>query len=347
MVDLNDQDAIKKLDPKDVYDSTGMFADQCSYIWELSKSVAFDEKYKKAKEILICGMGGSAYGAYVVPNLFKEELTVSVINNNDYTLPGYINKNSLVILSSYSGTTEEVLSAGKYALEKGLYVVTLTGGGKLAEMGKTDNFPALVFDQKFNPSGQPRLGTGYMVFGTIAMLTRLGYLSITDEDVKKEIDTLKRNAAQIKAKAKELAQKVYGYIPVIFSAEHLTGNIHIMRNQFNETAKSFSSYSELPELNHHLMEGLKNPQDKKLKIFFINSELYSDKLKKRLALTKDVVGKNNIEWIEYQPISQTEMGQMLEVLSLGGYVTFYLAILYEQDPSLIPWVDYFKEQLTK
>ncbi len=335
------------LDPKNVLGSTKMLADQCDYIWALAKTVEFPADYKSLENITLCGMGGSRYGAYIVKNLYWDLLKVPLLEYGDYHLPAYLNKKSLFILSSYSGGTEEPLNSAKEALEKGYSVVGLTSGGEALEMSKNYNFPSIVFNQKYNPSGQPRLGTGYMVLGTIALLTRLGYLQVSDGVVEKAISELRASREEVESRAKELAQALYGHIPVYFAAEFLNGNIHIIRNQTNETAKSFSAFSELPELNHHLMEGLRNPKEKKLFMLFISSDLYSDKLKKRLELTKDVVGKNGVAFDEYKPSGSSKLSQMLNVLSFGGYLSLYLAFLYKQDPSLIPWVDYFKDQLAK
>lgn len=334
-------------DPKNVLGSTEMLSDQCEYIWELSKSVQFPEKYKSAKDITFCGMGGSRYGAYVANSLYWNQLKVPLLEYGDYHPPAYINNKSLFILSSYSGGTEEPLSSAEEALKKGANIVGLTGGGKVLEMSKEYNFPVVLFDQKFNPSGQPRLGTGYMVLGTLAILTGLGYLQISDKEVEEAIEELRNNQEKIKSRAKELAGRLQGYIPIVFGAQHLVGNAHIIRNQLNETSKSFSAFEDIPELNHHLMEGLKNPEDRKLITLFLNSEYYTEKHKKRLKLTEDVVKQNGVEYLEYQPGGKSKLSQVLNVLSFGGFVTLYLAFLYGQDPSLIPWVDYFKEQLGK
>lgn len=347
MFNLDDLEQLKKLDPKDVLGSTGMFAKQCLYIWEQAKTVQFEEKQKNKKNIVLCAMGGSGYGAYVTQNLFHDELKVPLIRYNDYHLPGFVNQDSLVILSSYSGGTEEPLNCASEAIERSISLTALTGGGKALELSKTYNFPSLTFDTKYNPSAQPRLGMGYMIVGVIALLTRLGYLKVSDEEIKQAVEELEANSENLQNQAKTLAKKIYGNIPLYFAAEFLKGNAHIIRNQTNETAKSFAAFSELPELNHHLMEGLKNPSDKKLIAVFINSALYSDKLKKRLQLTQDVVEKNGIPFIEYTPAGSTKLSQVLNTLSFGGYLTFYLAMLYGQDPSVIPWVDYFKQQLEK
>lgn len=335
------------LDPRNVLGSLEMFLDQCEQIWQEAKALKFHSQYDNFQNILVCGMGGSAYGGYVAPAVFKNELKIPMLTQNDYHLPGFVNKNTLIILSTYSGGTEEPLNCAEEAVEKGYPVIGLTSGGEALKLSQQHNFPALVFEPKFNPSGQPRLGMGYMVLGIIAILNKLGLISVSDQQISEAIAEVKDAQEQIKSSAKDLADKIQGTIPVAFAAEHLSGNIHVIRNQFNETAKSFAAYSELPELNHHLMEGLKNPPDKKLTAVFIDSNLYSDKLKRRVELTKDVVSKNNIPFVEYQAEGLSKLAQVLNVLCFGGYLTYYLAMLYHQDPSVIPWVDYFKEQLEK
>ena len=345
MIDLTNLEEIRKLDPKNVYGSTEMFPNQCEQIWR--EEINFPQEYKIIENVVLCGMGGSAYGGYIAQALFKDELKVPIYSNNDYNLPSFVNEKTLIILSSYSGGTEEVLTCGEEAKNKNLKISGITTGGKLSEFLKTNNYPNLVFEPKFNPSGQPRLGTGYMVLGFFFMLKKLGFINLSDDEFLKSAEELKSSIPEIKNESISIAKSLAGYIPLVFCAEFLNGNAHILRNQFNETSKSFSAFEEIPELNHHLMEGLKNPLDKKIKIVFITSDLYSGLIKKRFDLTKDVIRKNNVEFLEYNPQGSTKISQVLNTLAFGGYLSLYLALLYGQDPSLIPWVDYFKEQLSK
>lgn len=347
MIDLNNLEEIKKLDPKNVYTSTEMLADQCEQIWNDAKNLNFPQEYRNIQNIIVCGMGGSAYGGHVALSLFKDELKIPLYVNNDYALPAFADENSLVILTSYSGSTEETLSCLGDAARRNCKIIGLTSGGKLEETLKNSGKEIFIFESKFNPSNQPRLGTGYIVLGTIAILNKLGILNLDEKDVQDAIENLKNNKDKIKESAKEISKNLQNFIPIIFASEFLEGNSHIIRNQFNETSKNFSSFYALPELNHHLMEGLQNPKDNKLKVLFINSNLYSEKIKKRITLTKDVVSKNNIGFVEFEVNSNSKLSQSLEVLSFGGYVTLYLALLYGLDPSIIPWVDYFKENLNK
>ncbi|HSX40483.1 MAG TPA: SIS domain-containing protein, partial [Candidatus Saccharimonadales bacterium] len=285
MIDLRNLEEIKKLDPKNVYGSTEMFASQCEQIWQDAKSISFDQTYKDIENIIVCGMGGSAYGGYVASSLYKNTLTVPVFSNNDYDLPEFANDKSLIVLSSYSGSTDEVLACAQRAYEKKLKVTGITSGGKLGQLLQSHGSPHLLFNPKFNPSGQPRLGTGYMVLGLLVLLSGAGVLQIEDNKIVQAVEELRKNQESVKSDAIDMAKKLVGFIPVIFSAGFLNGNAHIIRNQFNETSKSFSAFEDLPELNHHLMEGFKNPQDKKLVALFLESGLYENTHKKRVLLT--------------------------------------------------------------
>lgn len=347
MIDLNNPLTFKHLDPKNVYGSTGLLPDQVTQVLYDFKNINLPDDFKNIKNIVISGMGGSAYGGYVALSLLKNDLSVPVYINNDYTLPSFVDSNTLVILISYSGSTEETLASASKAKEKGAKISGITAGGELGDFLKQNSQFYYIFDSRNNPSGQPRLGTGYTVFGTLSLINKLGISKDMTSDIGTAVSKLELNLEQIKKNAIGTSQKLQGFIPVIFSAEFLAGNAHILRNQFNETSKIFAAFSQIPELNHHLMEGLKYPTDKKMKVLFLNSNLYSPSVMKRLELTKDVISKNNIEWVEYSPDGSNQLSQMLNVLSFGGYVTFYLGVLYGEDPSLIPWVDYFKEQLKK
>jgi glucose/mannose-6-phosphate isomerase len=345
MIDLNSTEEIKKLDPKNVLGSTELVLEQCSQIWEDSKTVSFPSEYSNVKNIVFSGMGGSGLGAQITFHLFKTKLTVPFYINNDYSLPEFANEDTLVILSSYSGSTEETLASANEAIKKGCKITGLTTGGKLKELFEKHNFPYVKIDPKNNPAGQPRLGTGYATFGLIAIFTKIGVVNLNEAEIIEYLNSAKEKKEISKSKAQDLANKLLNSVPVIFVSEHLVGNAHVIRNQFNETSKSFAAYSPIPELNHHLLEGLKNPENKNLHVLFICSDLYSEKTTKRIELTKDVVSKNGIPYSEYKAEGDTTLSQVLNTLSFGGYLTLYLGLLYGQDPSLIPWVDYFKEKL--
>ena len=345
MIDLNDLDAIRKLDPSDVYGSTAMFAAQCQQIVDEHFDMNIPVARRPIANLVICGMGGSAYGAHVLTALYWDELKIPLVPVSDYRLPGFVDESSLVLLTSYSGSTEEVLACAREAEARGAQIAAISTGGALAEMVR-GRYPILLFDPKNNPSTQPRLGTGYIITATLALLGRLGVIQIAKAELSEAIAEVRRAHDVLKSAAQLAAPALQGFIPVVFAAEHLVGNAHIMRNQFNETSKSFAAFEDIPELNHHLMEGLKNPGDRKLKALFITSDLYTRRNQQRVELTEDVIRQNGIDYLEHAAAGSTKLAQVLNVLSFGGYLTLYLGLLYGQDPSLVPWVDYFKEKLS-
>lgn len=323
--------------------SIELIPEQIKQAWTESTAVSFPEQYKKIQSVVITGMGGSAYSYYVLSSLFSQMLPVPLMLSNSYHLPAFVNDKTLVIGSSFSGSTEETIQATTEALEKGVPTTAVTAGGRLSQLLTGKQIPHYKFDPKHNPSGQPRMGQGYMVVGTLGILYKLGLLPRLD--ITQFQNPVLPNLKKVETKARELEKKFVGKIPVFVGSEHLNGNAHIIRNQTNETAKNFAAYSVVPELNHHLMEGLKNPKDNNLLFVFFESSLYSGRIQKRMTLTREVVEKNNIPTVSYKAEAGTPFMEFVEVLTLGGYLTYFLAQTYGENPNSIPWVDYFKDKL--
>lgn len=347
MIDLNDKNAITAIDKKNAYSSLVNLPKQCTQAWDETQNIIFPRDYRNVQNIVLCGMGGSAYAALIIKSLYSNVLPLPFELVNGYGVPKYVGENSLVLLSSYSGSTEEVLACAKEAFSRKAKIAAVCNGSKLGEFVTSNSLPGYIFKAKHNPSGQPRLGQGYMIFGHVGLLANNGFLSITDQQVQEAIAFLSDKNSEVESIAKNTVEKLKEKISVIVAAEHLAANAHVMRNQLNETSKTFSAYSLIPELNHHLMEGLAYPKERILTFVLFRSILYSQVIQKRFGLTKEVVEKNGIETIDIQMQGSDTLSQMLYALSLGGYVTFYLGISYGQDPSDIPWVDYFKAQLAK
>lgn len=356
MTNLDSLEEIKKLDRGMALESVEKFPDQCQQAFDEARVIKVPEDYKNAKNVVIVGMGGSAYAARIVKSLFLTKLTKPVELVTGYDLPSYVNNDTLVLLSSFSGTTEETLTSGEKAKAKGAKIAGITSGGKLAEFFKENNYPAYIFSPKHNPSKQPRLGQGYMVTGTLMLLRSLGVIEFTDSQMLSAIDYIKENGKRFiqtvklnNNPAKKIAYDFIDRYPVLFSGDIFEGALHGVRNPFNETSKQFAAYFSIPELNHHLMEGFSYPKDNKNKLFTVifESDLYAAKIKKRVDITKDVLKQNNLLFTSYKLQGESELAQMLELLQWGGFVTYYLGMLNGIDPGKVPWVDYFKAQLAK
>jgi glucose/mannose-6-phosphate isomerase len=332
--------------------SVQKFPDQAEQLWNEAKTLHLDKSYSDIDHVIVAGMGGSALGARVLKSLMNSRLRTSFEIVTDYTIPSYANDKTLIILSSYSGSTEETLAVAALASTRQTKIIAITTGGGLQEFCSLHNFPIIKIDPRNNPSGMPRLANGYNLAAILAILTRLSVISFTDEELEEALANTRKIISDFSPQnhsnpAKSLAESLIGKFPVLVASQHLTGSAHVVKNQLNESAKTMSVLFEIPELNHHLLEALAHPPQNKtlLKFLFFESDHYSDRIKKRYQLTKDVLDKNNIQHVSYQITSKDMTSEAFEVIALGGFLQYYLALNYKVDPLEIPWVDYFKEKL--
>jgi len=356
MINLDSLDEIKKLDEGDVLASVQKLGDQFWQAWNEMKQVDIPEDYSKAKNVVVAGMGGSALGGSIVDSFAHGRIRVPVEIFNEYHLPNYVNKNTLVIASSYSGNTEEAVANIHEAHSLGAKVFAICAGGKLASFAKEKNIPMYLIDPVQNPSGQPRLALGYSLGSILSVLAGKEYIHLSDTEAVEIVETIKAQTVEYDVyneekqnPAKTFARKLVNTLPVLVASEHLVGAAHAFKNQLNETAKTFAVLFSIPELNHHLLEGLAHPKKAKeiLKFVFITSDLYTQRVQKRHEITKGVVEKNGVSTLTYAMRSKTKLNQAFELLTFGSFVQFYLAMLYEINPAPVPWVDYFKKELAK
>lgn len=351
---LDSREQIRKLDKDNLLGSVEALPMQIQDAWEQTNKLNFPSSYPNVKNIIVSGMGGSSLGALVIKRLYKDELALPLEIYPHYHLPGYTSSDSLVVLSSYSGSTEETLAAAEQAKAVGAKVAVITGGGQLEELAKTNNWPLYKINARFNPCNQPRMAIGYAVFGMLSMFNKMGFVNISQEEVLNVVDNL---SAMVKTlvpdgsddRAKHMAFSAYDKHIILVGAEHLVGAAHVFNNQLNENAKVLTSEWHLPEFNHHYLEALSFPKLAKdsTVFFFFNSALYHERVQKRVLLTKNLVEQKGYETQIFLATSKSKLEQVFEVIQLGEFVAAYLPMLYGIDPSSIPNVDWFKAEMAK
>ena len=343
-----------QLDQENMLESIALLPRQIEQAWAEVKKVKLPTNYKKINKIVINGMGGSGLGTHLIRSIYFKDLKLPLGNIHSYDLPGIVDKNTLYIISSYSGSTEEPIATFKEAKRRGAKVLGITAGGELAELIKAGQLPGYIFDPRYNLCGQPRIGLGYSIAGLLGLLTKCGALKVSDQEIKNVVVSLDQLNTDFsprtmlqKNEAKQLADSLYGQIPVIVASEFLSGNAHVLANQLNENAKNFSAYFLISELNHHLLEGLARPDSnhKNLHFLFLESRLYGARNQKRFAITQEIVKQNKIQYSSYSVPGASALEQSLSAILFGSYASFYLAVLNGIDPSSIPYVDYLKKQL--
>ncbi len=345
---------LHRLDPQDVFGSVQRFARQGHQAVSDVRALKFPKLRGKVDAIVLAGMGGSALGAHIIQAACSQELRVPLVIVNDYHLPAWVGRRTLVILASYSGTTEETLAVWPRAKKTGAKIAVIAAGGNLGRIARSNSLPAYIFNPIENPSKQPRLGLGYAVFGLLLMLRKMGLLTLTPHAITEALDVASRTVRRTDLRSTtspivQLSASLVGRSAYVVAAEHLIGAAHAVSNQLNETAKTVATYFAIPELNHHLMEGLGNPKQnvRRTTFLMLQSNLYSPRIQKRFRLTADVVQKNGAKVLPIRLTSHSRLAQAIEMLVLGGALTLGLGLRYHVNPAEIRWVNYFKNKLGK
>ena len=352
-IDLNNVDELRKLD------STGMFASimslpaQCAAAGgELVEGLQLPE-YKGITNILVTGLGGSAIGGDMLRVYAAGMLDVPVVVNRDYAIPKFVGSNSLVFAVSYSGNTEETLSAYAAAHNSGASIIAITTGGKLGEMAKNDGYPIVSI-----PGGlMPRAANGYLFVATLATLQKAGFLPDLSGELAEAVYLLKDMCNQLSPEvkeetnpAKQLARKLHGKILVVWGAAGTTEVVaQRWKGQINENAKSPCYWNVFPELNHNEIVGLEMPEDllKNIHVIILRDETDHPQIKKRMEITKAVF-KNKVDgFTEVQAYGRGLLARIYNLICIGDYVSVYLAALNGVDPGPVEAINYLKSELQK
>jgi glucose/mannose-6-phosphate isomerase len=351
---LDSPSTYTKYDTTDIMYGLDHLPEQVSLAWHDTRDLKLPASYRGCANIVLAGMGGSALGTDMIRGVFFNNLKTPLEIVRGYELPAYASGQSLVILSSFSGTTEEVLSAAEVAKKRRAKIVVIATGGALVNWAKKQKVPAYVFTPG-DLAKQPRLGVGFSMLGVAGILERAGLLKIQDHQVAKMIramgEVIDSSAVDVPEKnnpAKKVARSLVGRSILLIGAGHLFGNAHVLANQINETAKQLALPVEIPEINHHLLEGLTFPKKNigSTTALMLRSELYHPRIQKRFAITADLLERQGLTVIDYQAGGGSLLEECGEMLEFGSYLSYYLAMLNKVQPSAIPFVDEFKKRLS-
>ncbi|MFC2135330.1 bifunctional phosphoglucose/phosphomannose isomerase [Bacteroidota bacterium] len=341
-------DFVKKYDPQKQYEVLINSYKQVEYSWNQKIDLS-GIKPHEISSIIITGLGGSAISGELMANFLCSDLKVPFAVNRNYNLPSYTNEGTLVICSSYSGNTEETLSAAKDAAENKCKVICITTGGKLEDFALENNFPLF----KLQTGYQPRFALWLNFFALIKCLHLLNLVQDDNEIAEKSINLLKRRGIEYTKKnsdAFKIAESFIGFIPVVYSVADITSAVGTrLKSQFNENSKLHSFCSLLPELNHNEIIGWEtfNENQFKAKVLFIYDKVYHPQVMKRIEITKDLLEKSDAEFIQIESNEKEFKLRLLDLVYLGDWISYYLALLRGQDPSLIDNILYLKEKLVE
>ncbi|MCG2692082.1 hypothetical protein L6272_04635, partial [Microgenomates group bacterium] len=173
---------VDNLDPSNLYQSIIDLTKQCQHAFAEANKINISPQ--PIKQLIMSGMGGSLLAARVIESLYAQKLTVPLIKVNDYHLPSWADHGSLVICSSYSGTTEETVQTLKQAILKNCQIIVICGGGELETLAKQHHLPMYKIDPVYNPSQQPRMAIGYSLIGHLVLIAKAGLLKFDQPDIQ-------------------------------------------------------------------------------------------------------------------------------------------------------------------
>ena len=351
-IDLDNELAMRALDPNDMLGWVERFPEQVADAWARADKLDLPVSYRGKKHIVILGMGGSAIGGDLLAALMASRSSVPVSVVRGYDLPAWVDDETLVIASSYSGNTEETLTLFQEALKRNAALVVLTTNGKLERLALDNDIPVVLFPG----GGQPRAALGYSLILLLGIVGALGYFSLPAEEraeathIIEEINTACAPAIpEAENPAKQYAQMAYNRIPFVLGAGFLRPVARRWKTQFNENSKTWSAYDEMPEFNHNLIVATKSPFHLAQSILIISLESSNDhpRVRARWDIVADIFAKSHLPHLRVQAPGHTPFAQMMGLIHLGDFVTVYLAFLNEQDPSEIENIDYLKSALAE
>lgn len=374
MITLDNINKIKQLDTSGMADFIADLPDQILKAYKQSQKIKLPKNFKNISNIVVCGMGGSAIGGDIVKTLIDNQLSLNqnkfgvgqalpFIVNRSWNLPQMVNKNSLVFLVSFSGNTQETLSCAQQALKKKAHILVITSGGKLLALAQEKKIPLFAFTYK----GPPRAALGYLFVPMLITLKKLNLVNLDTFNITESIEKLKKNNQLFCPKtpnekniAKYLAYFIFDHIPIIIASEKYNGVARRFKTQMAENAKTFSFFETIPEIFHNSIESQFPWRLKDDLVFLIlgsatspspsslgeGSSRAQSREEKSITAYKKLLDKENIHWETIPALEDNIFLNVLSFILAGDWISFYLSILNEIDPTPVEKIQWLKNMIT-
>lgn len=304
------------------------------------------------RNVLVCGMGGSAIGGDVLRVFAEQTARVPIAVNRGYVIPGYVDAHTLIVVMSYSGGTEESLAAYAEARRREAQCVVVTSGGALREKAAVDGVPVAII-----PGGlAPRCALAYMFFPLLVIAARLGILDVPQSDLQAALAVLARCTREYADhrdagnKAILIAERLRGKLPVLYGAQlGLDAVLLRWRCQIEENAKMLAYSNVLPEMNHNEIVGWEQNEDllRRIAVIVLHDRDDLPRIRTRIGVTLDLIRPFAADIIEIHADEENPLARIFGLICLGDWVSFYLAMATGVDPFPIEKINRLKSALGK
>jgi glucose/mannose-6-phosphate isomerase len=349
---LDNDELIKKIDRSGMLAVVAAWPEQLQQAAKYAAGVALSRP-DKVSQVIVCGMGGSAIAGDIAADLFFKRCKVPLTTNRHYSLPNYAGPDSVVFALSYSGETEETLSAVKEAEAKGAKMICITSGGKLREIAENKKYPLFLV-----PAGyQPRAALPFLLVALLSGLEKLGLVPPQADELKEAItltQTLRDEygpgrPARLNA-AKQLAKKLLGKIPFIFGATGTTAAVALRcKCQLNENSKMTAIANVFPELNHNEIVAIAQlkKEGHNFGLVVLRDDDDNERIKKRIEITKSLISRQIGGVSEFSSRGRSRLARALSLIFLGDLVSVYLALISEVDPTPVEIIGRLKKEMQR
>lgn len=349
-MNLDSFEQFQDIDKENMYARIKTLPEQLQTAWDLGHRLTIPEM-RGLQHIIVAGMGGSAIGADLLASYISSFSSIPVTVSREYTLPVWAQgPQTLVIASSHSGNTEETLSAYNQAKQNKCNIMVLSTGGKLAEKAVADNYPAWKFEHK----GQPRTAVGFSFGLLLSVLYKLGCIKNQNKAITETINEMQSQQKSLAADipvsrnhAKQFASRIFGKWVVVIGSDCLSPVARRWKGQVSENAKAWAQFEILPEADHNTLAGLINPSDvfPKMVAVFLQSPSDHPRNLIRSEQTMKEFELRGISSENYMAIGEDPMTHIWTTLHFGDYLSYYLAMLYEVNPTPVDALEKFKKVL--
>lgn len=319
------------------------FSRQLAEAVTIGEAADLSQYDKPITNVLISGLGGSGIGGTIVAQLVADDAHVPININKEYGIPKYINSKSLVIISSYSGNTEETLHSMEDAISSGAEVACITSGGEVLRISRENNLNHIIV-----PGGMPpRSCLGYSLTQLLYLLDHYG---ITSKDFRKNlnasIDLLNQEEENMKEEAQKIAKALTDKTPIIYSTASFEGVSIRFRQQLNENSKILCWHHVFPEMNHNELVGWRNKSES-IAVVILRNENDPERVKTRVEICKDIFSKYTSTIIEINSKGSSELENTFYHVHLGDWTSWYLSEINGVDATEIDVINFLKGELSK
>jgi len=351
--DTVDMGRIAALDHSQMFQKIQSFPDHLAEGWSLADSARMPDA-SRYQNIVFSGMGGSAIAGDIISALTCSTITVPMIINRNYTIPDWVDGNTLFFASSYSGNTEETVSALADAGKKGASIICMSAGGTVGRIAEDKGYP-LIF---LPPGFPPRAALGYSLGALLRLFSGTGLLSLDERRFNEGVNAIRSKGKEwqhpeaAENTTIQIARAIHGRIPVIYvSADRLMPVGLRWKTQINENAKQHAFLCPYPEMNHNEIMGWETnahtkSMNQSMVVLVLTDKEDHSQIQKRMIITNRIIKDQNVTVREIPAVGDDMVEKIAGLIHMGDWISFYLGILNDVDPTEIRSILYLKEALS-